>query len=159
MEIVQAEPVPPSPPMPPPALPPSPPSACVPTTVEIKTPRYWAYEMGYTIDGTITHQSSDLITSNRPMTNSNQFKNNKLFLHTICLGFGEHSIELFDSYGDGWDNGYLSVFDPAGGNSLLSPKTVTSYQAGPYSFMLAETQFSVLEEPITLQPKTTPRPP
>jgi len=46
MEIVQAEPVPPSPPMPPPALPPSPPSACVPTTVEIKTPRYWAYEMG-----------------------------------------------------------------------------------------------------------------
>eukprot|EP00965_Chrysotila_dentata_P152423 5037841-Pleurochrysis_carterae.AAC.2 len=45
MEIVQAEPVPPSPPMPPPALPPSPPSACVPTTVEIKTPPYWAYEM------------------------------------------------------------------------------------------------------------------
>mmetsp|Transcript_51282 Transcript_51282/g.111520 ORF Transcript_51282/g.111520 Transcript_51282/m.111520 type:complete len:113 (-) Transcript_51282:340-678(-) len=57
------------------------------------------------------------------------------------------------------DNGYLSVRDPAGGANLVDEKTVTRSQAGPFTFTLAETQFSVLEEPTTLEPKTTPESP
>eukprot|EP00965_Chrysotila_dentata_P115623 3821553-Pleurochrysis_carterae.AAC.2 len=62
------------------------------------------------------------------------------------------------------DEGFLSVQDPASGpfgqrDSFFGQKTVTGYQAGPFSFMLAEAQFSVLEQPITLQPKTSPSSP
>eukprot|EP00965_Chrysotila_dentata_P152422 5037841-Pleurochrysis_carterae.AAC.1 len=57
------------------------------------------------------------------------------------------------------DNGYLSVRDPAGGANLVDEKTVTRSQAGPFTFTLTETQFSVLEEPTTLEPKTTPESP
>jgi hypothetical protein len=74
-------------------------------TVTVTTTTYGS-EATWRIDETITGIVFDeTITGNV----FGPYGDNDVFPETLCLAEGEHHLNYFDSYGDGWDGGTIAI--------------------------------------------------
>ena len=72
-------------------------SATAQTTITVRiTVLTWGIEISWDMDGG---------------TPFGPYSNNMQFNHTLNVAEGEHTVNYFDSYGDGWHGGYWEVFD------------------------------------------------
>ena len=61
----------------------------------------------------------------------NPYKDNQVRKHTLTVSEGNHSMNFFDSYGDGWSGGYWTITDASGANVLAGgPKNGVVKGAG-----------------------------
>jgi hypothetical protein len=113
-----------------------PPAApCTPVLVTTITTDF-GYEQSWRIDGTKTIVS-------------NNFENNAVDYSTYCLGDGNHTITLLDSYGDGWSSGSTVQID-VGDLQLVAPVELP---------MGSEQYSRVVEFYVGASPPTPPVPP
>ena len=71
----------------------------------------WAYEISFKIDGvTIT---------------SGTLANYQTYTYSLCLAPGSHTLLLLDSYGDGWNGGYVKINNVNYGTTFTSGASMT----------------------------------
>lgn len=101
-------------------------SACDSLYVHVTT-GVWASEISWSIstnEGILVHEETT-------------FSDNTEYSTGLCLQPGCYVIELFDSYGDGWQGGVMQVTDPLG-NEIISGTLPVGFEAS-FAFGPAET--------------------
>jgi hypothetical protein len=59
--------------------------------------------------------------------------NNTNYVTTICLAYGCYTVNMYDSFGDGWNGAEISIVDPFNGY-VYGNGTFTTGSAGSYAF-------------------------
>ena len=115
---------PPSPPLPPlPPLPPfGPPSApCEPISFFLKTEAYGS-EVDWWID------------DDEPSSKGYKYDSYSQYTSEACLGPGQHTLTLHDTFGDGWHGGYITASQPAIDLTLVDAATLSSGSSATETF-------------------------
>jgi len=102
-------PAPTTPPTTPPTAPPSPPTAAPTSTLqelEMRiTTKAWGYECQWAVDGAVpTHEP---------------YSDHSYYTHALPLTPGTHTIQLSDTYGDGWHGGHWELVYALTGERVL----------------------------------------
>ena len=74
----------------------------------------WANEISWNVDG-----GSDF-----PSQGAAPYANNSVNDQVLDLSVGDHTLNYFDSYGDGWHGGYWTLIDPTSGALMAGGDTV-----------------------------------
>ena len=61
------------------------------------------------VETTAKQYGSEISWSIGSCTNNQAYPSNNVFTQQCCLAGGDYKITCKDSYGDGWNNGYLSI--------------------------------------------------
>ena len=100
----------------------APAASTVQVNVQITT-LTWANEITWNVDGGTTF---------------GPYEDNSVNDQVLDLPAGEHTLNYFDSYGDGWHGGYWTLINPADGSTIAGGPTdgLVSGAGGEATFTL-----------------------
>jgi hypothetical protein len=117
---------------------------CSPATVTLTT-KAWGSEISWNIDSKIL--------------SAEEYSNNQVYTQTVCLTPGPHTLNMIDSFGDGWHGGFLTVTGVDGTTSMSAGEDFTTGKSESAPFAITAAGGVVSgggTGPVTGAPTSTP---